>query len=121
MYKQKGDSGESKNYRGISLIDHMAKIYERVLERRLREIIEPQLGKEQHGYRKGMSTTDLMFTLRQIGEKIYEYNRRIYVVFMDLRKAFDTVPRNGLWLSLIHISEPTRLLSISYAVFCLKK
>src|SRR5678816_2010228 len=65
--------------------------------RKDREIIEPQLGEEQHGYRKGRSTTDLMFTLRQIGEKIYEYNRRIYVVFLDLRKAFDTVPRNGLW------------------------
>lgn len=97
IYKQKGDSSECKNYRGISLINHMAKIYERVLEKRLRNKIEPQLGEEQHGYRKGRSTTDLMFALRQIGEKIYEYNRKIYVVFMDLRKAFDTVPRSGLW------------------------
>jgi len=97
IYKQKGDTGECKNYRGISIMDHIAKLYERVLERRLRESIEPQLGEEQYGYRKGRSTTDLMFALRQIGEKIYEYNRRAYVVFVDLRKAFDTVPRKRLW------------------------
>src|SRR5678816_2910214 len=35
--------------------------------------------------------------------------------------AMNRARRRGLFLSLIHISEPTRLLSISYAVFCLKK
>eukprot|EP00658_Telonema_sp_P-2_P024864 TRINITY_DN20002_c0_g1_i2.p2 TRINITY_DN20002_c0_g1~~TRINITY_DN20002_c0_g1_i2.p2 ORF type:complete len:243 (-),score=57.82 TRINITY_DN20002_c0_g1_i2:38-682(-) len=39
----------------------------------------------------------------------------------EWQQYMGTVPRWGLFLSLIHISEPTRLLSISYAVFCLKK
>src|SRR5678815_1435808 len=51
IYKGKGDAGNCKNYRGISLMDHMAKLYERIIERKLRSKIEPRLGEEQYGYR----------------------------------------------------------------------
>jgi hypothetical protein len=44
IYKGKGDSGVCSNYRGISLINHVVKLYERLIERRLRERLEPQLG-----------------------------------------------------------------------------
>ena len=44
-------------------MDHMAKLYETILERKLRSKIEPRLGEEQYGYRGGRSTTDLMFAL----------------------------------------------------------
>ena len=69
LFNGKGDSGQCKNYRGITLICHAAKLYERILEKRARRVIEPQLGEEQHGYRKDRSTSDLIFTLRLIIEK----------------------------------------------------
>src|SRR5678816_4756499 len=58
IYKGKGVTGDCGNYRGIALLDHIAKVYERILERRLRAVIEIQLGEEQYGYRKGRSTSD---------------------------------------------------------------
>lgn len=97
IYKKKGDSGQCNNYRGISLMDHIAKLYERMIECRLREIVEQSLGEEQHGYRKGRGTTDLIFSLRQVVEKAYEYNVDLFIVFIDLQKAFDSVPRGRLW------------------------
>lgn len=97
IYKGKGDAGNCNNYRGISLIDHLAKIYERILERRLREKVEPKLGEEQHGYRRGRGTTDLLFTLRMVTEKMLEYGKSFFVAFIDLQKAFDSVPRKKLW------------------------
>lgn len=97
IYKGKGDTGECGNYRGIALLDHIAKVYERILEKRLRRRIEGQLGEEQYGYRKGRSTSDLLFALRIVLEKSWEFNKTVYIAFLDLKKAFDSVPRNTLW------------------------
>ena len=47
----------------------------------------------QQGFRKGRGTTDGMFALRQLVEKRLEMQGRMAVGFVDLEKAFDTVPR----------------------------
>jgi hypothetical protein len=95
----KGKGGKCENYRGIALIDHITKLYERILEKGVRRKIEPQLGEEQYGYRKDRSTTDLIFTLRMIFEKTLEYKEKAHFAFIDLKKAFDSVPRRKLWRS----------------------
>ena len=45
---------------------------------------------------QGGGSMDQIFTLKQIGEKILEKSRRVYVGFMDLEKACDRVNRDGL-------------------------
>src|ERR1700755_73602 len=97
IYKRKGDTGVCNNYRGVTFFDHLAKTYERVLERRLRMVIEPKLGEEQYGYRKNRSTTDLLFALRITLGKVWEFNKSVHIAFIDLRKAFDSVLRERLW------------------------
>ncbi|XP_068228124.1 uncharacterized protein [Palaemon carinicauda] len=62
--ESKVDAGKCESLRGITLICRAANLYDRILEKRARDIIEPQLGKEEHGYRKDRSTSDLLFTLR---------------------------------------------------------
>jgi hypothetical protein len=76
-------------------MSHLAKTYERILEARLRKKVEPQPGEEQYGYRKSRSTTDLMFALRMVVEKSLEYNKTIHIIFIDLAKAFDSIPRKN--------------------------
>lgn len=49
------------NYRGITLTSQVAKLFERMIERKIRPLIEEHLTKEQYGFRKGRSTTDLVF------------------------------------------------------------
>ena len=50
-------------YRGITLLSHIMKLLERILDKMLRERVEPELGEEQLGFRKGRGTTDGMFSL----------------------------------------------------------
>ena len=94
---KKGDRNECKNYRGITLLTHIGKIYERILEKRLRVMVEEKLEEGQYGFRPQRGTTELIFTLRMIMEKSWEWAKDIYIVFIDLEKAFDRVPRNNLW------------------------
>ncbi|XP_069974794.1 uncharacterized protein [Penaeus vannamei] len=65
--ENKGDIMECGNNRGIKLMSHSMKLYERVQESRLRKIVE--ISEEQFGFMKGKSTTDAIFVLRQLQEK----------------------------------------------------
>ena len=56
IYKQKGDVQDCSNYRGIKLLSHTMKIWERIIDRRLRDQVE--IGDEQFGFMPGRSTTD---------------------------------------------------------------
>ena len=51
----------------------------------------------QRGFRKDRGTIDMIFTARQLQEKCQEQNIDLYMTFVDLTKAFDTVRRDGLW------------------------
>lgn len=96
IYK-KGDKTQCNNYRGISLLSHVGKIYERILETRLRTQIENKLGEWQCGFRPNRSTTDLVFTLKIIMEKSWEWDKEKDILFVDMEKAFDRIPRERLW------------------------
>ena len=67
------------------------KVVERVFEKRLRKMVE--IREEQYGFVAGKGTTDAIFILRQLQEKYLENDKELYLVFVDLEKAFDRVPR----------------------------
>ena len=64
-WKMKGDAQDSGKYRGITLLSHIMKLLERIMDKRLRERVEHKLCEEQLGFRKRRGTTDGMFSLRQ--------------------------------------------------------
>jgi hypothetical protein len=88
LYKEKGDIQDCKNYRGIKLIPHTMKVWERIIERRLRA--ETSISEEQFGFMPGRSTTDALFALRQLLEKYGEKRKELHLVFIDLEKAYDS-------------------------------
>ena len=98
IFKDKGDVQDCSNYRGIKLMSHTMKILERLIDGRLRGEVE--IGKEQLGFMKGRGTTDGIFCLRQVMEKFREKQRALHIVFIDLEKAYDRVPRQEVWRSL---------------------
>ena len=67
IFKGKGDIQECKNYRGIKLLSHTFKIWERVVDRRMRQ--STNIHESQFGIMPGRSTTDAIFILKQTIEK----------------------------------------------------
>lgn len=100
IYK-KGDSKKCQNYRGITLTSTVAKVYARILEKRLRVTLEPTLEETQFGFRPNRGVNDAIFIMRQIGEKTIKENKNVHVCFIDLEKAFDKIKREDIWKILI--------------------
>jgi len=80
------------------------------LEKRCREINEPNLDNTQCGFHPGYSTTDQNFSLQQIFEKSWEYAKNFYTCFVDLEKAYDRVPHETFWGVLREYGVDDRLL-----------
>ena len=95
IYKNKGDPQFCGNYRGIKLMSHTMKVWERIIEARLRDRVE--ISKQQYGFMPGKGTTDAMFVLRMLMEKYREDQKELHCEFMDQEKAYDRVPREELW------------------------
>ena len=95
IYKNKGDAQECGNYRGIKLLSHTMKLWERVIDQRLRKIV--QVRENQFGFMPGRSTMEAIHLLRRIMEKYREHRRNLHMVFIDLEKSYDSVPREVIW------------------------
>jgi len=113
LYKNKGEKSDCSNYRGITLLSIAGKILARILLNRLvPSIADEHIPESQCGFRANRGTTDMVFVLRQLQEKCREQNKGLYITFVDLTKAFDTVSRNGLWLILNRLGCPQKFLNM---------
>ena len=112
LYKNKGDRSDCNNYRGISLLSVVGKVFARVALTKLQILAERTLPESQCGFRTGRSTIDMIFSVRQLQEKCREQRRPLFIAFIDLTKAFDLVSRRGLFNLLEKIGCPPKLLSV---------
>ena len=95
IYKNKEGAQCCESHRGIKLISHTMKIWERIIEARLIDSIE--ISKQQYGFMPGKGTTDAMFAVRMLMEKYSEGQRELHCVFVNLEKTYDRLPREQLW------------------------
>lgn len=103
IYKKKGDEKDPNNYRGITLLSCVSKLFTHLLNERLKEFTENNalLFEEQIGFRAGHGTTDHIFTLNSIMQWYLHKKKRLYLAFVDYEKAFDSVNRTMMWNKLI--------------------
>ena len=88
IYKERT---ECSNYRSITLLSVVGKIYAELLVFRVRKVTEGLINDEQGEFRAGKGCVDQIFTLKQIREKAQEKQCRVYVGFMGLEKAYENV------------------------------
>ena len=98
LYKGKGDALERGNYCGLKLTEQVMKILERIADGLIRRLLS--IGDSQFGFVPDRGTTDSIFVVRQLQEKYLPVNKRLYMAFLDLEKAFDRVPRKVIWWAL---------------------
>jgi hypothetical protein len=108
---KKGDKTDCSNYRGISLLSTSHKIVSNILLSKLFPYADKIIGDHQRGFRRNRSTTNQSFYIRQILEQKWEYNGTVHQLLIDFKKAYDSVRREALYIS-IEFGIPRKLVGL---------
>jgi len=105
---KEGDDREPSNYRGITLLSVVGKVFTQVLQTRLVGWVEKKrlLEQEQGGFRPGIGCTEQTFSLVEL-VKNRGREKDTFCCFIDIKKAFDRVFRAGLWQRLAQDQRKT--------------
>jgi len=87
---KKGDPMDTCNYKGIALLDSCYKVLSLALLGRLEVYSRDIIGEYQTGFVRGKSTSNHIFTIKQVLEKYYEYGKDIHMCFIVFRQAYDS-------------------------------
>ena len=97
---------DCNNYREISLSSTSYKILSNILLSGVTQYANEIIGENQCGFRRNRSTINHIFSLEQIFEKKWEYNNKVYQLFIDFEKAYDSINRESLYDILIKFGVP---------------
>ena len=113
LHKKK-DRSDCNNYRAISLVARAGKVLLKIASARLSSHCQVGgiLPEEQCGFRPARSTVDMLFVVRRLQELGRERKIPLYMCFIDLQKAYDSVDRELLWEVLRRFGVPDRMLSV---------
>ena len=78
------------------MLEVMGNVVARIIQERLERLAEEELPESQCGFRKASGCSDMIFTIRQFVEKTIEHQAKLFFLFVDLKKAYDSVPRMAL-------------------------
>ena len=109
---KKVDKTDCNNYRGISLLPTTYKILSNILLSRLIPYVKEIIGDHRCGFRRNRSTIDHIFCIRPILEKKWEYNEEVHQLFIDFKKAYDSVRKEVLYKILIEFGIPRKLVGL---------
>ena len=99
VYKGKGDALDRGNYHGLKLTEQVMKVMQRIADSLIRQVVSID-DSQFFGYVPGRGATDAIFVVRQLQEKYLAANKRLYMAFVDLERAFDRAPQRVIWWAL---------------------
>ena len=107
---KKGNAKECSNYHTIALISHASKVMLKILQARLQQYVNCELPDVQAGFRKDREEPEVKLPT-SVGslKKAREFQKNVYLCFIDYAKAFDCVDHNKLWKILQEIGIPDHL------------
>lgn len=117
LYKGKGDKAECNNWRGISLLSVVGKVFAHVLLERMNNVVEGRLSEAQAGFRRGRGCADQIFSIRRVMEQAAAKQMPVYACFVDLKAAYDSVPREKLWEVSGEYEVPSKLCRLLRALY----
>lgn len=103
---KKGDRIQCGNYRVISLLSVVGKVFADIILQRLQQLADKIDSESQSGYIITRSIIDGIFTLRQIMEKSREQQQNLHIAFIDFTKAFDCVTQELMFAFLRKLGCP---------------
>ena len=106
---KKGNAKECSNYQTIALILHARKVMLKILQARLQQYVNHEHPDVQAGFRKGRRARDQIANICWVIEKTRDFQKNIYICFIDYAKAFDCVDHNKLWKILQDMGIPDHL------------
>jgi hypothetical protein len=89
------------------------KVFARVLLNRIRPLLLSQQRKEQSGFTPGRSTVDRILTMSVLLQTRREFSRPLWIAYVDLKAAFDSINRDALWLLFRGLGFPGQLVDLS--------
>ncbi|XP_015115542.1 uncharacterized protein LOC107040108 [Diachasma alloeum] len=120
MVFKKGDKSDPLNYRGIALVNLITKIFTYMIKNRLEIWIESNkiLPGAQFGFRAGRGCTEAIFTLLTAVQLQLRLPRReVFAIFVDFRRAFDSVPHENLWNKLNNLGISSKLIRVIKSLY----
>ena len=115
LFKNKGDVEVCGNYRGIKLLSHTMKLWERVIEERSRR--ETVIRENQFGFISGKSTIEAIYLLRKLMEKYRERKKDFHLVFINVEKVYDSIPHSIVWDNLKNRSNSRRYIEVIQDIY----
>jgi exonuclease III len=112
LLPKKGDLSLCKNWRGICLLDVASKIFSSILVARMQQVMELHGLEEQTGFRPQRGTIDGLFAASVGLQKRKEHGKESWVLFLDLIKAFDSVPHDAVFEVLRRFGMPDHFINL---------
>ena len=103
----KGSTKEDLNHHTTALISHASKVMLKILQAKLQHYVNQEIPDVQTGFRKDRGTRDQITNIHQIIEKEKEFQKNIYLCFIDYAKAFVWIITN--WKTLKEMGIPGHL------------
>jgi hypothetical protein len=118
IYK-KGDKRNPGNYRPISLMNTGLKLYTMLMSSRLNDWCErnKKVSDYQAAYRKGYGCEDHLFVLNAVLQANVSKRRKVFALFIDLSKAFDSIRHDMLWSKLHKIGLSNKFIANIQALY----
>ena len=119
VYKNKGNSNDVNNFRPITILSCLGKLFTSILNDRLSIYLEESmlLLENQAGFRKEYSTLDHIFSLNAVIEILKHHKKKLFCCFVDFSSAFDSVWRVGLWQKLLNMQIEGKVLRVIYNMY----
>jgi hypothetical protein len=103
---KKGDPKDASNYRPISLLSILYKVFSKLICRRIGSLLDAAQPADQAGFRSGFSCDDHLLSLVLLVERSFEFQQPLWIAMVDYRKAFDTVEHSSMWKALDSAGVP---------------